>query len=116
MVVETIPSSDEALRTRTVTWENPMIGAAVALELNGLEYRTAIAAGTTPPPPIASLLGMDLISIEPGKAVFKLEIGEHLYNPIGSVHGGVLSTLLDSGLGCAVHSMLPVGVGYGTVD
>ncbi len=45
-----------------------------------------------------------------------IESGEHLYNPIGSLHGGILATLLDSALGCAVHSKLAAGVGYTTVD
>src|SRR2546425_8727525 len=96
-------------RTRTVSWEDPLIGASAAPGMSGLDYLRAIAAGDLPPPPIALLLGMDLAHIETGHAVFELEVGEHLYNPIGSVHGGVLATLMDSALGCAVHSTLPAG-------
>jgi uncharacterized protein (TIGR00369 family) len=84
--------------------------------MDGLDYLRAIGSGEVPPPPIALLLGMEVPRIDPGRAVFTLEAGEHLYNPIGSVHGGVLATLLDSALGCAVHSTLPAGVGYTTID
>jgi uncharacterized protein (TIGR00369 family) len=82
----------------------------------GIDLLRAISAGEVPPPPIAVLLGMDLPHVEPGRAVFTMDAGEHLYNPIGSVHGGALATLLDSALGCAVHSMLPAEVGFTTVD
>jgi uncharacterized protein (TIGR00369 family) len=108
--------SPETERVRTVTWEDPMIGAVAAASMDGLDYLRAIGSGEVPPPPIALLLGMEAPRVDPGSAVFSLEPGEHLYNPIGSVHGGVLATLLDSALGCAVHSTLPTGVGYTTVD
>jgi uncharacterized protein (TIGR00369 family) len=103
-------------RVRTVSWDDPMIGAAAAASMNGLDYLRAIGAGEVPPPPVALLLGMAAPRVDPGRAVFTMEPGEHLYNPIGSVHGGILATLLDSALGCAVHSKLPAGVGYTTVD
>lgn len=106
----------EDRRVRTVTWDDPMIGAAAAASMTGLDYLRAIGAGELPPPPVALLLGMDAPRVDPGRAVFTIEPGEHLYNPIGSVHGGILATLLDSALGCAVHSTLPAGVGYTTVD
>jgi uncharacterized protein (TIGR00369 family) len=103
-------------RARTVTWDDPMIGATAAMSMPGLDYLKAISARELPPPPVAVLLGMDVIEVAPGRAVFTLQPGEHLYNPIGSVHGGMLATLLDSALGCAVHSKLDVGTGYTTVD
>ncbi len=59
---------------------------------------------------------MGLGEIEPGRVTFTLDIGEHLYNPIGSVHGGVFCTLLDSAMGCAVHTTLPRGQGYATLE
>ncbi len=116
MAVETALATSEAERTRTVTWEDPMIGAAAAMGMPGLDYLRAIQDGEIPPPPVAVLFGMDRPRIEPGHAVFEMPVGEHLYNPIGTVHGGVLATLLDSAMGCAVHSTLPAGVGYTTVD
>lgn len=110
------PSTTDTTRTRTVTWKDPMIGAAAAMSMSGLDYMRSLANGDLPTPPVALLLGMDVVSVDPGRAVFTLEPGEHLYNPIGGVHGGMLATMLDSALGCAIHSMLPAGVAYTTVD
>jgi uncharacterized protein (TIGR00369 family) len=110
------PAADESIRSRAITWIDPMLGAAMAAERSGLDYLKAINAGEVPPPPIALLLGMELTHVESGRAVFELEAGEHLYNPIGSVHGGVMATLLDSATGCAAHSTLPAGDRYTTVD
>jgi len=93
-----------------------MAGAGLALKLSGLDFLRAIADGRIPPPPIASLLGMNIDRIEPGRVSFTLDVGEHLYNPIGSVHGGVCCTLLDSAMGCAVHTTLPVGLAYTTLE
>jgi uncharacterized protein (TIGR00369 family) len=114
----TIPTASDTARDRSriVTWEDPSVGARLARELSGLDYVRAIAGGRIPPPPIASLLGMGLGEIEPGRVTFTLDIGEHLYNPIGSVHGGVFCTLLDSAMGCAVHTTLPRGQGYATLE
>ena len=93
-----------------------MVGAALALDLSGLDYLRAIAERRVPPPPIAVLLGMGIVDIQPGQVTFSLEVGEHLYNPIGSVHGGVFCTLLDSAMGCAVHSTLGRGQAYTTLE
>ena len=75
-----------------------------------------VAAGEIPPPPIAELLGMTITFVERGHVIFALEPAEWMYNPIGSVHGGVAATILDSSLGCAVHTTLDAGVGYTTSD
>ena len=93
-----------------------MATAGRARELSGLDFLRSILDGTTPPPPIANLLGMTFTGVESGKVTFGLEIGEHLYNPIGSVHGGVFCTVLDSAMGCAVHSSLPAGQAYTTLE
>ncbi len=103
-------------RRREVTWQDPLISAALALDMSGLDYLRAIADDTIPRPPVAALLGMGIERIDPGNVTFSLDVGEHLYNPIGSVHGGVFATLLDSAMGCAVHSMLPVGRAYTTLE
>jgi uncharacterized protein (TIGR00369 family) len=103
-------------RRRNVSWEDPLNGARLAQTLSGLDYLRAIADGRIPPPPIAVLLGMSLGEIEPGRVTFTLDIGEHLYNPIGSVHGGIYCTLLDSAMGCAVHTTLSVGQAYTTLE
>ena len=104
------------VRHRTVTWTDPLVGAALARDLSGLEYLRAIADGRAPAAPIASLLGMSIVSVEKGQVIFGLDVGEHLYNPIGSVHGGVFCTLLDSAMGCAVHSSLDRGQAYTTLE
>jgi uncharacterized protein (TIGR00369 family) len=104
------------VRRRDVTWQDPLVGAALARDLSGLEYLLAIWQGRIPPPPIAILLGMSIVSVEPGQVTFGLDVGEHLYNPIGSVHGGVFCTLLDSAMGCAVHTSLDRGQAYTTLE
>jgi len=73
-------------------------------------------AGEIPPPPIAKTLGFLLVAVEEGYALFEGEASEWHYNPIGVVHGGLAATLLDSALGCCVHTMLPQGVGYTTLQ
>ncbi|UCG22483.1 MAG: PaaI family thioesterase [Deltaproteobacteria bacterium] len=103
-------------RKLTVTWDDPLIGAETSKTMTGLDYLRAIESGDIPPPPIARLLGFRLTRVDLGQAVFELEPGEHHYNPIGMVHGGVASTVLDSAMGCAVHSTLPAGTGYSTVE
>jgi uncharacterized protein (TIGR00369 family) len=102
-------------RSRTITWEDPMASAAAGAELSGIEYMRALAAGELPPPPIAVLLRMQPVEVEPGHAVFEGAPGEEHYNPIGVVHGGYAATLLDSALGCAVHTTLERGEAYTTL-
>jgi uncharacterized protein (TIGR00369 family) len=103
-------------RTRTFSWADPLASAGRAAEMDGLTAMRAILSGDLPPAPIGSLLGMELVEAEPGRVVFRLEPAEWMYNPIGSVHGGIAATLLDSCMGCAVHTTLPAGVGYTTTD
>jgi uncharacterized protein (TIGR00369 family) len=103
-------------RTRTITWQDPMIGANAAKTLSGLEYLNAMLRGELPPPPISQLLDFYLIEASEGRAVFVGNPSEMHYNPIGVVHGGLAATLLDSALGCAVQTLLPAGVGYTTLE
>jgi uncharacterized protein (TIGR00369 family) len=103
-------------RTRTVTWHDPNIAGALASELTGREFLQRIVDGQLPPPPIAALLGAWLVSVGDGEAVFRCAPDESTYNPIGMVHGGFLCTLLDSAAGCAVHSLLPAGTGYASIE
>ena len=103
-------------RTRTIEWDDPMIGARRGMEMSGIEYMRAIAGGEIPRPPIAWSLDFTLAEVEEGRAVFTLTPSEFHYNPIGVVHGGVAATLLDSAMGCAVHSLLPAGTGYTTLE
>lgn len=82
----------------------------------GLETLKAIFAGELPRPPIGDTLDFVPIHMEPGVAVFQGRPQLKHYNPLGSVHGGWFATLLDSALGCAVHSALPAGKGYTTLE
>jgi uncharacterized protein (TIGR00369 family) len=107
---------DQTKRARKITWDDPAISIAAASEMSGLEFISAIAEGLVPAPPVGHLLGMRPVEVEAGRVVFALDPGEHLYNPVGGVHGGMLSTLLDSAISCAVHTTLPAGGGYTTVE
>jgi len=95
---------------------DPREVAAQGLQLSGMQYIQAIFSGELPAPPISELMGFRGVSAEPGRAVFEMEPGPQHYNPIGSVHGGVALTLLDSAMGCAVHTLLEAGVGYTTLE
>jgi uncharacterized protein (TIGR00369 family) len=111
------PDADAPVRERTYGWTDPLATAAAAAETDGLTFLRRLSTGELPPPPIATTLGFTLREVEHGRVGFVLErVGEHLYNPIGSVHGGVFATLLDSAAGCAVHSALPAGVRYTSLD
>lgn len=103
-------------RTRTVTWEDPQALAEAGRGLSGLEYLQKIVAGELPRPPISALMNFGLTELSEGRAVFTVEPAEYHYNPIGVVHGGLAATLLDSAMGCAIHSTLPAGVGYTTLE
>jgi uncharacterized protein (TIGR00369 family) len=105
-------SSPEITRTRMLTWQDPMASAATGAEMSGLDYVRAVQSGEVPPPPIAVVMNYSIAELEEGRAVFEGEPGEEHYNPIGVVHGGYASTILDSALGCAVHTTCPAGVGY----
>ena len=95
---------------------DPRETAARGLRLAGIDYIRAIFAEELPPPPISTLIGFRGVEAEPGRAVFEMTPGPEHYNPIGSVHGGIALTLLDSAMGCAVHTTLEAGVGYTTLE
>jgi uncharacterized protein (TIGR00369 family) len=103
-------------RSRTFSWQDPAATAAEGRRMSGLDYISAIASRALPPPPIAELLGFEIVEAEHGRAVFALAPAEWMYNPIGMVHGGIAATILDSCMGCAVHTTLDAGVGYTTTD
>jgi len=103
-------------RSRTFEWSDPAVSAGAVGDHSGLDFLREIVAGRLPGPPIAATLGFTLDEAEYGRAVFVLVPGEEHYNPIGSVHGGVFATLLDSAAGCAVQSVLPQFTGYTSLD
>jgi uncharacterized protein (TIGR00369 family) len=103
-------------RSLSVTWEDPVAAYEAGKSLPVLEWMGSMIEGRLPPPPIAQLLGFRLVEAAPGLAVFEILPGEQHYNPIGVVHGGVAMTLLDSAMGLCVHTMLPRGAGYTTLE
>jgi uncharacterized protein (TIGR00369 family) len=106
----------QASRTRTITWEDPTAAVQTGKTISGIDYLRALQSGELPPPPIAILMGMWIAEVSEGRAVFAAEPSEYHYNPLGTVHGGVMATLLDSALGCAVQSMLPAGTSFTTLE
>lgn len=109
-------TDNETQRTRTYSWEDQTIGAKVGATLSGMAYLQGMMAGLYPAPAIAHTLDMAIEAVEEGKVVFSIVPQEFHYNPIGAVHGGVFCTMLDSALACAIHSTLPVGTGYTTLE
>ncbi len=103
-------------RSLTVSWQDPHAAFAAGKDLRGLEYMQQLIAGRIAAPPIMALMGYRLTEVGEGLAVFECEPGEQHYNPIGVVHGGLAMTLLDSAMGCCVHTRLPPGVGYTTLE
>jgi uncharacterized protein (TIGR00369 family) len=87
-----------------------------ARSMSGREFLEAIRDGRLPAPPITRLLPFRLVEIDDGRAVFEAEPDLSLYNLIGTVHGGFAMTMLDSALACAIHSLLPRGSGYTTLE
>jgi uncharacterized protein (TIGR00369 family) len=103
-------------RTRTFSWADPAEHARLLGRLSGLEVMRAMGAGEIAPPPVMDLIGLGGMEAEEGRVTFWLEPQEFHYNPLGSMHGGVIATLLDSAAACTVHSTLPAGIGYTSLD
>lgn len=106
---------EKAIRARHTKPPAPVPPAALA-QRSGLDLLKSVMLGELPAPPISHTLDFFLIEVEPGRVVFQGHPRAAFYNPIGSVHGGWTSTLLDSCVACAVHSTLPAGKGYTTVE
>ncbi|HSI55023.1 MAG TPA: PaaI family thioesterase [Ramlibacter sp.] len=83
---------------------------------SGMEMMEAMLRGELPYPPIAQTLDFQLMEVSEGRAVFQGTPGPAHLNPMGTIHGGWYATLLDSALGCAVHTMMPAGRGYTTAE
>ncbi len=106
----------EGKREHTVVWEDPGIIVREGRAMSGLDCIRALVSGKLPAPPVAALVGLRMTDVSEGRVAGVLEPAEYQYNPLGSVHGGILTTLMDSVMSCAVHTLLPAGVGYSTVE
>lgn len=107
--------ADEA-RVRKRLSAPDVVPRGKAFTRSGLEMFEAIFAGELPPPPIGDTLDFIPVHMESGLAVFQGRPLRRHYNPLGTVHGGWFATLLDSAVGCAVHTTLPAGKGYTTLE
>lgn len=105
-------------RSRHYEWDATPLDRTLLATLPGIEIIRRVAAGHLPPPSMAVTMGMDLVAdeIEEGRVIFQGRPGDHVLNPLGTVHGGFAATLLDSAMGCAVHTLLPPATGFGTVE
>lgn len=108
--------NDPQLRERIVQWDDPRGLANAGRARSGRAFLDAMLAGEIPHPPICHLVGFVFDEIDDGRVFMSFNPHESQYNPIGTVHGGAISTVLDSVMGCAVHSMLPLGRGYTTLE
>ena len=109
-------TNNEDGRIRTYSWEDPSSTAQAAREQSGQEMFAAMIDGRLPQPPLGKTMDFALIETGDGHAVFEIDCAEFHYNPLGAVHGGVVATILDSAMSCAVHTQLPAGTGYTTVE
>lgn len=106
-----------ATQSRTFTWTTPgQVDLGALMAMTGLEQLQAMHAGRMPHPPIMDTLGVTDMRPEAGRVVVEMPAAEFHYNPLGGVHGGVISTLLDTAAACAVHTTLAVGELYTSVD
>lgn len=123
-----IDADGETIADKTARWQAEETAARVRMAepgvatraqvegLTGLQVFEAMFAGRLPPPPIAATLDFSLVEASFGRAVFQGRPALAFYNPLGSVHGGWIATLLDSCVGCAVHTTLPAGKAYTTAE
>jgi uncharacterized protein (TIGR00369 family) len=108
---------DFATDTRVVEWARPGQGDFTKLlAATGLEQLQMLVEGELPRPPIMDTLGMTGFHAEHGRVVVEMPAETFHYNPLGGVHGGVISTLLDTAAACSVHSTLAVGEMYTSLD
>jgi uncharacterized protein (TIGR00369 family) len=105
-----------AQQSRWISWRDPQATRATVASMSGLEYWNAVIDGHLPPPPICELIPMRVVDFENGSITFSCSPDTSMYNPMGMVHGGAVCTLLDTAAACAMHTTLPEGVGYTSVE
>lgn len=116
-MTETQPAQEFITQSRTVTWQRPGQGDRAALAgMNGLEQLRCVERGLIPRAPVIDTVDASGFQVEEGRVVVEMRAQEFHYNPLGSMHGGMIATLLDTAAGCAVHSTLAVGESYTSLD
>lgn len=103
-------------RSRTFRWADPAQFSEPISKMSGLDFMRAFVSGQLPPPPFMELLGVRIVSVTPGSVSFEFEPTEFMYSPLGNVHGGIVTVMLDTAMGCSFHTTLPPGVGYTTLE
>ena len=106
----------QVTRERLVRWDDPAPTIEFVRRSAGIDGIRAIAAGELPRPPISSLVNFAITEVGEGRVIVEGYPGEEHYNPIGVVHGGFALTIFDTAMSCAIHTLLPAGVGYTTTD
>jgi uncharacterized protein (TIGR00369 family) len=104
------------VRRKEITWHDPADAVAEAATLPGRELFERVRDGRLPAPPMARLFGFEILEVGDGEVRFACTPDESTVNPMGIVHGGTLCTLLDTVAGCALHTTLPAGVAYSTIE
>jgi uncharacterized protein (TIGR00369 family) len=104
------------VRKRTHELSDPLASASKAKTMSGFDYLQAIFEGKISPPPMMATIDAEPFHLEIGSVGFSFEPKEFHYNPIGTVHGGVISTILDSAMGCSLQSILPQGFAFTTLE
>lgn len=112
----TSPNDKKVLRAGAPLKPHGTVDPREVAHLSGMEFFAAMIDGQYPPPPIGKTLNFSLIEAEPGRTVFEGEPLRDFYNPIGSIHGSYAAALLDSCMGCAVHTSLTAGQAYTTLE
>ena len=106
----------DSRRKKTIIWDDPEVSSRNADLISGLDYLKAIKEGKISPPPIANLIGYQISEVELGHVAFELHPEECHYNPFSTVHGGIISTMLDSAMTSSVLTTLQKGVSCSTVE
>lgn len=101
---------------RLLSWHDPIELRRSLMEMDGLSGLRALRDGVLPPPPMISTMNLELVEVDPGVVVFRCNPGPEHYNPLGTVHGGLACTALDTAVGCAAHTTLAAGQGYTSID
>lgn len=113
------PSSSSAWgapSSRSITWHDPRVTASTVYDQAGIDSLRNMRDGISAHPPMMEILGIKLVRVDPGEVEFSCTPDDSAYNRLGSVHGGLLCTLLDSAIGCAVGTTLAAGVEYTSLE